>query len=168
MSVDDHALVRRCLAGHADAMRGLVERFEPEVLGLSTRLLQHRQDAEDVAQEVFIRVFRSLKRWDASRPLRPWILGITVNRCRTWMAQRKKRPELSEYLQDSCGREDPQDASELVNEICAAVNALREEYRAVFVMFHEQSLPYDEIALALDRACRYSQDLAASGADRGP
>ena len=92
MTADDAALVRLCLKGQPDAMRALTERFQAEVFGLSFRLLTHRQDAEDVTQETFLRVFRSLRRWDPSRPLRPWILGIAVNRCRTWMSRRVRRP----------------------------------------------------------------------------
>ena len=79
----------------ASLTRALVERFQGIVFGLSVRLLTHRHDAEDVTQEVFIRVFRSLRRWDRTRPLQPWILGIAVNRCRTWMARRARRPEPS-------------------------------------------------------------------------
>src|SRR5947209_14441607 len=48
------------------------------VFGLCVRLLNHRHDAEDVTQEVFLRVFRSLRRWDATRPLKPWVMGIAV------------------------------------------------------------------------------------------
>ena len=86
-------MVRRCLRGEAAAVRSLIERFQGEVFGLCMRLLNHRQDAEDVTQEVFLRVFRSLRRWDATRPLKPWVMGITVNRCRTWISQRARRPE---------------------------------------------------------------------------
>ena len=59
-------------------MRSLVDQFQAEVFGLCIRMLRHRHDAEDVTQEVFVRIFRSLRRWDATRPLRPWVLGITV------------------------------------------------------------------------------------------
>src|SRR5215470_9237686 len=101
MTPDDVTLVRRCLRGDARSIQALVERFQAEVFGLCLRLLNHRQDAEDVTQEVFLRVFRSLRCWDAHRPLRPWIMGITINRCRTWMTQRARRPELVDYLQDT-------------------------------------------------------------------
>jgi len=129
----------------------LVERFQAEVYGLCVRLLRHRQDAEDVAQEVFLRVFRSLRRWDKQRPLRPWVMGITVNRCRTWLSQRSRRPELVDYLQDTAPSRDEDDSTELVAEIHAALAELRPDYRAVFVMFHEHGLPYEDIAAALDR-----------------
>jgi len=148
---DDAALVRRCLRGDADGIRSLVDRFQPEVFGLCVRLLRHRHDAEDVTQEVFLRVFRSLRRWDKSRPLKPWVMGITVNRCRTWLTQRSRRPEVVDYLQDTAPSRPADDTTELTNEIRAAVAELRLEYRTVFVLFHEQGQPYEDFAAALDR-----------------
>jgi RNA polymerase sigma factor (sigma-70 family) len=150
VSVDDD-LVRRCLKGRADAMRELVERFHPEVFALSVRLLGHRHDAEDVVQEVFLRIFRSLTRWDATRPLRPWVLGITVNRCRTWMSRRKRVPEPVEYLQDVPSRPPDAPSDELTTAIRDAVGELRGEYREVFVLFHEHGRSYEEISEVVDR-----------------
>jgi RNA polymerase sigma factor (sigma-70 family) len=72
--------------GSESAFASLLHRHGPMVLGVCRRLLGHRHDAEDVAQEVFLRVFRSLRRWDSSRPLKPWIMGIAVNRCRAFQA----------------------------------------------------------------------------------
>jgi len=149
VSGDDVLLVRRCLRGDATAMEGLVAQFQADVFGLSVRLLHHRHDAEDVTQEVFLRVFRSLRRWDSRRPLRPWIMGITVNRCRTWLAQRSRRPELVEYLHETAAPTEGDDFNELAREIQAAVEDLRLDYQTVFVLFHEQGLAYEEIAQAL-------------------
>jgi len=151
VTADDAALVRRCLKGAPDAMRELIERFQGEVLGLCIRMLTHRQDAEDVTQETFLRVFRSLRRWDSSRPLRPWVLSIAVNRCRTWMGRRAKRPELADYLHETAARDDADDSIELVSEIRIALSQLRPEYRSVFVLFHEQGRSYEEIAEVHDR-----------------
>ena len=117
MSLEEAGLVSRCLHGDAEAIRSLVDRFHAEVFGLCVRLLNHRHDAEDVTQEVFLRIFRSLRRWDPERPLRPWIMGITVNRCRTWMAQRARRPEPVDYLQDVAPASPVDDSAELVREI---------------------------------------------------
>ena len=147
----DAGLVRRCLRGEPAAMRCLLERFQSDVFGLCVRLLRHRQDAEDVTQEVFLRIFRSLDGWDRARPLKPWIMGIAVNRCRTWMAQRARRPELVDYLQDTVAGPVADDSVELLREIQEALNELRLEYRTVFALFHEHGQPYEEIAQALDR-----------------
>lgn len=151
MSADEASLVRRCLRGDASAIRDLVNRFQADVYGLCYRLLQHRHDAEDLTQEVFLRVFRSLRRWDPSRSLRPWIMAITVNRCRTALAQRPRRPEPVDYLPAVVPDRTVDDTAELVQEIEAAVQELRPDYRSVFVLFHEQGCPYEEIAAVLGR-----------------
>jgi RNA polymerase sigma factor (sigma-70 family) len=151
VTADDAALVRRCITGQADAMRELIERFQAEVFGLCLRLLTQRQDAEDVTQETFLRVFRSLGRWDPTRPLRPWVLGIAVNRCRTWMGRRARRPELADYLHETAARDVSDDSGEMVAEIRRALAGLRPEYQSVFVLFHEQGRSYEEIAGAHGR-----------------
>src|SRR5579872_3587363 len=129
----------------------MVERFQGDVFAVCHRILSHSQDAEDVTQEVFLRIFRSLKRWDPTRPLRPWVLGITINRCRTWLGRRSKNPELVDYLHETPDHRATDDSIELRTEIRAAVDALRQEYREVFVLFHESGQSYDEIALAIER-----------------
>src|SRR6202000_1941452 len=109
------------------------------------------QDAEDVAQEVFIRVFRSLRRWDPARPLRPWVLGITVNRCRTALGRRAKGPELADYLHETADHRPDDDTLELTREIRTAVDSMRPDYQTVFVLFHEQGRSYEEIADVIGR-----------------
>ncbi|MGF1579339.1 MAG: RNA polymerase sigma factor [Gemmataceae bacterium] len=151
MANEELLLVQRCLNGDASAITCLVERFQSDVFGLCLRLLNHNQDAEDVTQEVFLRVFRSLHRWDQERPLKPWIMGIAVNRCRTWLSQRARHPELVDYLHDTVESRPADDSSELASEIQVALGELRVDYRSVFVMFHEQGLPYEDIAAALER-----------------
>lgn len=151
MPSEDADLVKRCLRGDEVAVRALVDRFQAEVFGLCLRLLHHRHDAEDVCQEVFLRVFRSLRRWDAARPLKPWIMGIAVNRCRTWFVQRAKRPEAVDYLQETASSPPASDVAELQREIDRVLGEMRVEYRAVFVLFHERGQPYDELAIAMGR-----------------
>jgi len=151
VAAEDTALVQHCLEGRPEGMRLLIERFQSDVFGLCFRLLHHRQDAEDVAQEVFVRVFRSLHRWDGARPLKPWIMGITVNRCRTMMGKRVRRPEYVDYLHDKPARDERDDSRELQAELGLAIAQLRPDYQTVFVMFHLQNEPYDVIATAIDR-----------------
>jgi RNA polymerase sigma factor (sigma-70 family) len=151
MLAEDATLVRHCLDGRDEAVQRFIDRFHGEVFGLCFRLLHHRQDAEDVTQEVFLRIFRSLHTWDSTRPLRPWIMGIAINRCRTWLMQRRRRPELVDYLQEVATSHPQDDSGELLLEIHAALAELRVEYRSVFLLFHEQNRPYEEIAQILNR-----------------
>ena len=81
-------LVARCIRGEQAAMIALVERFRGQVFGLCFRMLAQRQDAEDAAQETFVRVLKNLHRWDQQRDFEPWLLAIAGNRCRTALAAR--------------------------------------------------------------------------------
>lgn len=145
------ALAQRCLAGDQAAMLALVDRYQGQVFGLCYRMLGQRQDAEDMAQETFVRALRSLSHWDQDREFLPWLLAIAGNRCRTCLARRKTRPPstpLVEQLPDRHGNAEP--AKHLAEELQQALARLRAEYRQAFLLFHEQELSYAEIAAALD------------------
>jgi RNA polymerase sigma-70 factor (ECF subfamily) len=152
--MDDPELVKAIRSGDARATRLLVERFEGIVFGLCFRMLGHRQDAEDVTQETFVRVLRGIFRFDTARPLRPWILEIAANRCRTALSSRSRRPRLapvSEAQEVPDPRPGLADPDDLAGALQHAVDQLRPEYRLVFVLFHEQNLSHDEIARSLRR-----------------
>ena len=147
----DEELVRHCLLGQESAMRTLVERFQSDVYGLCMRMLRHNHDAEDVVQEVFLRVFRSLKSWDPGRPLRPWVMTIAVNRCRTSLSRRVRVPDPIEHLNDLPGRPADTPDAELTDALQGAIDELRDEYRVAFILFHEQGRSYEEIAEVVQR-----------------
>lgn len=150
--MDDRALVETLRSGDPEGPAVLVDRFHGMVFGLCFRMLKHRQDAEDVVQETFVRALGGIRGFDADRPLRPWLLGIAANRCRTALSHRGKRPVAAESAEESIdhrpGLADPDD---LAGELERALGRLREEYRLVFVLFHEQGMPYEEIAEAVRR-----------------
>jgi RNA polymerase sigma-70 factor (ECF subfamily) len=128
----------------------LVERFRGQVYGLCYRMLNHRQDAEDAAQETFVRVLKNLHRWDTGRDFEPWLLAIAGNRCRTALATRKRRP-LGDAMVDQVADDEPDRlaAQHLAEEVQLALMGVRDEYRQAFVLFHEQELSYAAIAEAM-------------------
>jgi RNA polymerase sigma-70 factor (ECF subfamily) len=150
--MDDRALVETLRSGDAHAATHLVERFKGVVFGLCYRMMRNREDAEDVVQETFLRAFRGISGFDPDRPIRPWLLGIAANRCRTAITRRTRRPHQAvatdEYVDHRPGLDDPDD---LRGDLERALGHLREEYRLVFTLYHEQDLPYEEIAQVVGR-----------------
>lgn len=144
-------LVAMCLRGDQRAMLALVDRFRGQVYGLCLRMLGQREDAEDAAQETFVRVLKNLHRWDPGRDFEPWLFAIAGNRCRTALATRKRKPApelLPEQVPDRSP--DEQSAQHLAEEVSLALAQLREDYREAFVLFHEHQLSYEQIAEAME------------------
>lgn len=143
---DDLELVRALQAGDLDAPRRLVERYQSVLFAVCVRMMGHRHDAEDVLQDTFLRALRGIHGFDGVRPLRPWLLGIAANRCRTALSKRNRRPASGELLEQRAdhrpGLRDPED---LAGELEKALDRLRPNYRLVFILYHEQGLPYEEI-----------------------
>ena len=178
MTMDDPAVVEAIRLGDPQATRMLIERYHGVVFGLCYRMLGHRHDAEDTTQETFLRALRGICGFDSARPIRPWLLEIAANRCRTALALRARRPKLApaSAVED---RVDPRpgvaDPDDLAGELQQAVDRLRPEYRLVFLLFHEHNLSYEEIAQSVERPVgtvktwlhRARAELAAHLARRG-
>jgi RNA polymerase sigma-70 factor (ECF subfamily) len=146
-----HKLVDRCLAGEQAAIVEFVERFQGQIFGLCYRMLGHRQDAEDMAQESFVRALRSLSHWDRTRDLIPWLLAIAGNRCRSLLSSRRRRVKTSQLAdQLACDTATDDAVKNLGEELQRALLNTRPEYRQAFLLFHESELSYHDIAEALD------------------
>lgn len=89
---EEQSLIEAARRGNDDAWVKLVSDHQQSVFRLAYLFLGDADDAEDISQETFIRAYRSLNRFDASRPLRPWLLRITTNLCHNW------RRSLGRYL----------------------------------------------------------------------
>jgi RNA polymerase sigma factor (sigma-70 family) len=150
--MDDRALVEAIRCGEPDAPRRLIERYQGLIFGLCFRMLGHRHDAEDVMQETFVRALRGLPGFENERPLRPWLLGIAANRCRTALARRARRPAAVATTEDwPDHRAGTIEVDDLAGELQRALGRLRPDYRLVFALFHEQNLPYEEISRTMGR-----------------
>ena len=151
----DAELVQQCLTGDELALRAFMQRYQGLVFSLCQRMLGHREDAEDVAQESFLRVFRNLHRWDQQRPLKPWLMTIMANRCRTALERRSKLPGQNDLAIDLAEErrehsKHSQDALDLGEELELALGELRYEYRTCFVLFYQEELSYQEIGEVLE------------------
>jgi RNA polymerase sigma-70 factor (ECF subfamily) len=85
------ALVRKAQAGDETAFREIVERYQSKVFSIIYGVVRHRNDVEDIAQQVFAKVYLSLKNFDFRSSLITWIYKITVNECFDYLRKRKVR-----------------------------------------------------------------------------
>src|SRR5262245_32172101 len=77
----DRTLVLRTRAGEVEAFGELVQRYQGSVFNVCYRLLGERREAEDLAQEAFLRAYQRLGTFDADRPLGPWLRRVAANLC---------------------------------------------------------------------------------------
>jgi RNA polymerase sigma-70 factor (ECF subfamily) len=146
----DLDIVRRCLAGHRDAFAALVQRHQRAVFGIALRMLGDRDQAEDAAQEAFVRAYSRLSTFRGDSNVRPWLLGITTRLCIDLLRARRRRPEV--FLADQ--RTDPADAGWEASvtqrhSVARAIAQLPAHYKAAIILRHLQHMSYSDMAAAL-------------------
>jgi RNA polymerase sigma-70 factor (ECF subfamily) len=158
-SDDDAALVRLAQAGNDDAFGQLVSRHAPSMLSVTTRMLGHVPEAEDLAQEAFISAYKALGQFQLDATFRTWLYRITVNKCRDWLKAR--RPDLVPIDEGgergavawaTADEETPHwefEQLELAWQIEQGIQALPPLYRESFVLKHIEGLTYDEMSEVL-------------------
>ncbi len=90
-NTQEGALVRRAQAGDESAFREIVERYQSKVFSIIHGIVRQRNDVEDIAQQVFAKVYFSIKNFDFRSSLITWIYKITVNECFDYLRKRKVR-----------------------------------------------------------------------------
>jgi RNA polymerase sigma-70 factor (ECF subfamily) len=150
-------------AGDEGAFEQLVERHQRLVIGTVGRMLGSGSDAEDIAQQVFVRVWKNAKRYEPRAKFTTWLLKITRNLVFNELRRRSRHPQVplqSESDEEERPLKDEQavapDASLLEQELQQAVDAaianLPETQRMAVVLRRYEELSYEEIAEALDQS----------------
>jgi RNA polymerase sigma-70 factor (ECF subfamily) len=151
--MDESELARLAARGDQEAFGELVRRHQTSVFNVAFRLLGERRDAEDAAQEAFLRAYRAIRRLDPARPAEPWLKKIAVNVClnrleRHWASSLEDETVLAAL---EPGPESRTIEQERDREIRLALLALPPRYRAAIELRHFQELSYTEMAEALER-----------------
>jgi RNA polymerase sigma-70 factor (ECF subfamily) len=160
-TLDDSAVVAAFLVGEERAFQELVERYQTRLLNFVYRTIGDREKAEDLVQEVFIRVYRHLHRFDTSKKFSTWIYTIASNLAKNELRNRSRNPlvlfqtikknwqdeDRPLQFEDSTSRPDDlyrkRHLRELVEE---SVAQLPEHHRQVFVLRELEGKSYEEIA----------------------
>ena len=159
----DLELVRRAQRNERGAFDLLVLRYQHKVIKLVARLLRDPSEAEDVAQEAFVKAYRALGSFRGDSAFYTWLYRIAVNTARNTMASRQRRPleyeaDLSESEQSAVDARmkdvDTPEAAALSEEIHQTVNRaveeLPEDLRTAIILREIEGLSYEEIAAAMD------------------
>ncbi len=153
---DDASLVDRLRRGDPRAFEDLVIAYQHRVFGVALRMLGNRAEAEELAQEVFLRVHRAIGEFRGEAKLSTWLYAIASRLCLNRLASGERRMARhgDEALTRLASREispaEEVERSELETALHRAIAALSDERRMVVVLRDLEGLSYEEIAAALE------------------
>ncbi len=149
----DHDLMRRVQQGDMVAFNQIVNRYKDRIMNVIFRMISSREEAEDIVQEAFIRVYQHRDSFDFKHCLSTWMYTIALNLARNELRKRKRFKFLDIF--DMQGKENEISVemrlpTNLPKAIEKAVNSLPEKYKLAFVLRDMQELSYDEVAKVMN------------------
>jgi RNA polymerase sigma-70 factor, ECF subfamily len=162
-SADDRELVRRAQREDKEAFEELIRRHQHRVFAVAGGIIRRREDVEDIAQQVFVKAYFSLKRFDQRAAFSTWLYKITVNECWDMLRKRKVRPlvyeaDLSEEqarqvissAEKSKDQPDISDRLEARQRVDRLLDGLDERDRLMLILKEVEGFSIEEIAEVLD------------------
>jgi RNA polymerase sigma-70 factor (ECF subfamily) len=144
-AADERQLIRRAKKGDKVAFEVLVQRHQHRVFAVARGILKRQEDVEDIAQQVFVKAYFSLKRFDQRAAFSTWLYKITVNECWDLLRKRKARPLI--YEADFSEEQSRQfSATERLDNM---LDQLDERDRAMLVLKEVEGFSVEEIAETL-------------------
>jgi len=174
----DAAMMLRVKQGDTAAFTALIEKYQQPVMNLAARTLHDQTEAEDLAQNVFVQVFKSAARYQTTAKFSTWLFTIARNLCLNEIRRRSRHPAESldaphpdQEDQSKHQFEDPRSASppdrllqgELVKKIEEAIAALPENQRTALLLCRQDELSYEEIAAVLGCSLSATKSLIHRG-----
>ncbi len=147
----DSEAIARALAGDGEAFGALVTRYERAVYHFAYRMLHDTSEAEDAAQEAFLRAYRSLRTFKTGAKFSTWIFAIVYHTSCDRLERRKRfrYDEMPDHADSALGPQAIAERNDEAERLRTAIAALPDKYRAVITLYHLQDKQYDEIAEVL-------------------
>ena len=155
MDLSDEQLVQETLNGNPTAYTQLVQRYQRRIIALAFRALRDNGLAEDLAQEVFLRAYRSLRHFQTHRRFGPWLITIASNRIRDYLRTRTRRNEVTwEFERVSMDSNDlalnKAVSRQNLERIAKGIENMPKETAEVLRLRFIQGMDYEEIATSLE------------------
>ena len=172
---EDAELMRRVQAGDEAAFAALMERWELPVKSVIARIVLNASEAEDLAQETFVRLWQHRANLTAGRSVKPWILGIAVNLARNRLRWWKRRPTVAlEVWTETAETLKPEEhagtsvleQAERAKAVRDAIATLPTDLREALVLFEYEQMSYAEIAEALGVSAKAVENRIARARER--
>lgn len=158
-AIDERQIVRRAQKGDKAAFELLVERHQHRVFAVARGIVKRQEDAEDVAQQVFVKAYFSLKRFDQRAAFSTWLYKITVNECWDLLRKRKARPlvyesdfndeqssQFSAIERESAGGPDTSERLAMRQRLNNMLDQLEPRDRSMLVLKEVEGFSVEEIA----------------------
>ncbi|OGU72857.1 MAG: hypothetical protein A2V93_01800 [Ignavibacteria bacterium RBG_16_34_14] len=163
MILSDTELINRAQKGDESAFNELVCRYDRSVLSLALKYVNDRDDAKDIYQEVFLRVFRGLKKFQFKSEFSTWLYRITTNVCLTFIKSGKKHTMMridndmeSETIDNIVGADESNSPdefllrNEITNNVNEALEKLSPKQKMIFILKHFEGYKIREISEILN------------------
>jgi RNA polymerase sigma-70 factor (ECF subfamily) len=148
---DETKLIEQCIKGDRKAFETLLIQYEKPVFNAAYRMLNSREDASDVTQTVFLKVYENFDSFDPSRRFFSWVYRITLNESINWLGKQKRlEPLQHEPADDGKSPEQEVAGAELSAEVQAALMTIKTDYRTVVILKHFLGCSYMEISEVLE------------------
>lgn len=154
MEKSDYEIIIECLEGDKDAFAVLVSRYKKFIFGIVYKHFNSMDEAEDIAQEAFLKIYKSLKLYNPQYRFSTWSAKITVNLCLDILRKKKissvSLDEVDILARDNNTPESQYIENERIAMVHSAISKLPEKYSTIFSMYHEKGSSYKEIADKLE------------------
>ena len=148
---DDIKLMERCSNGDRHAFELLLARYEKPVFNAAYRMLNSADDARDVTQTVFLKVYEHLDQYDPKYRFFSWIYRITLNESMNWLKKTNRLGALEGDMADTASGPEQEASNQQLSEgMQAALMTISPDYRAVIVLKHLLGCSYHEISEVLE------------------
>lgn len=154
MEMSDYELIQKVLSGNQQYFEELVTRYKKLIYSVVYNMIPDKEEVSDISQEVFLRVFKSLDRYNPEYKFSTWSVRIATNLCLDILRKKKVDSVPMEEIEGVPGGGDSPEARVLKKErselIRKAIEELPEKYRIPIVLFHQNGLSYEELTKVLN------------------